>query len=278
VLASRFNIVPRGVGLNICQRFHVLPALMLAMPIAVGLDRLGTWLQRRSDSAALRSNPLGGVVAAVALVAFAGLSLPRLLRVHSPAVELGLQNTLRSLPPDAVVIGSTDLFHFGMGYLQAGLGERPDVVAIAWPQVPSPSYRARLARRTGIEIVATAEGVRSVDVAAQVLATGRPLFIDAFGANIANSYPTYPYGVVFRVLPRGQRPPPVDEVFALNRRLFEAFELDYPVPGTDAEFATELHALYARVWDVLARGLQAAGRRDEAAIAVQFANALAPQD
>ncbi len=278
LLASRFNVEPEGVGLYVCQRFHILPTLLLVVPVAVGFDHAGTWLQQRSAGSAIRSRVLGGVLAVVAFFAFAGLSLPHLLAVHSPAVERGLENALQSLPPDAVVIGTSDVFHFGMGYLQGARGERPDVAIISTPQLPSKVYRERIAQRTGITIVTNSEGARGVDLAAQVLASGRPLFIDQFGASIAAEFPTYPYGLVFRVVPPGQQSPSIEEVFALNKRLFEAYELDYPIPGSDAEFATELHLQYARTWRMIAKGLAAAGRAEDAVTAMAFADALAPHD
>ena len=144
--------------------------------------------------------------------------------------------------------------------------------------MPSRQYCDRLARRSGIEIRPTKDGLQSVDVAELVLATNRPLFIDAYGSNIAKAFPTYPYGLLFRVLPRGERPPPIEEVYALNRRLFEAFDLNYPFPGNDAEFATELHRMYARVWHILADGLGHAGRRDDQAYALGLAEALDVRD
>jgi hypothetical protein len=214
----------------------------------------------------------------VLFVSLTAVSLPHLLRVHSPAVELGLRNTLRSLPRDAVVIAQTDLLHFGMGYLQGARGERTDVSVIAWPQVPSPTYRERLARRAGIHIVPGPSGVTTVEVAEQVLASERPLFIDAYNSNIAKALPTYPYGVLFRVVRRGEPLPPVEQVFAINRVLFENFDLAYEPPGLDDEYATNIHKEYARLWHILARGLAAAGRREEAAIANAFAEALAPKE
>src|SRR5262249_30321316 len=38
VLASRFNIEPRGIGLFIVRRFHLLPTLLLAIPVAAACD------------------------------------------------------------------------------------------------------------------------------------------------------------------------------------------------------------------------------------------------
>jgi hypothetical protein len=251
---------------------------LLAPAVACAFDELGRFVQQRSSHASLQSRALGGVIAAVTFVSLTALSLPHLLRVHSPAVELGLRNTLRSLPPNAVVIAHTDLTHFGMGYLQGALGERTDVTVIMWPQVPSATYRERLARRAGIHIVPGPNGVTTVEVAEQVLATDRPLFIDPYNSNIAKALPSYPYGVLFRIVRRGEPLPPVEEVFALNRALFDKFDLAYEPPGFDDEYATNIHKEYARLWHILARGLGAAGRREEEAIANAFADALAPKE
>jgi len=278
VLASRFNVVPEGLGLYVVRRFHILPALLLAPAVAVGFEQIGTWMQRRFPHGSLRSNGIGALISIVAFASVVGLSLPHLLRLHSPAVELSLRNTLRSLPQDAVVIVQTDLAHFGIGYLQGALGERPDVTVIMWPQISSPVYRDRLASRAGIKIVPSATGVTTVEVAEQVLAMKRPLFVDPYNSNIAKSFPIYPYGILFRILPHGERPPPIEDVFALNRAMFEGFDLGYPIPGPDDEYATELHKLYARVWTMIAQGLGVAGHRDEQAIAKAFAMALSPRD
>lgn len=278
LLASRFNVAPEGIGLYVVRRFHVLPTLLFAPAVAVGFHELAAFLQRRVTLESLRSRALGGVFATVVFVAVAGLSLPHLLRVHSPAVELGLRNTLRSLPPNAVLITHTDLFHFGIGYLQGALGERNDVTVITWPQMRSRIYRARLARRAGIELDPDATSTTTVEVAELVLAMQRPLFIDAYNSNIAKAFPTYPYGILFRVLPRGVQAPSIVDVFTLNRDIFEKFELGYEPPGLDDEYATDMHQQYARLWHILARGLAAAGHREQQAVAAAFAEALAPRE
>jgi hypothetical protein len=278
VLATRFNVVPEGIGLYIVRRFHILPALLLAPAVACAFDEIGRFVQQRSSHASLQSRALGAVIATVGFISLTALSLPHLLRVHSPAVELGLRNTLRSLPPNAVVIAHTDLTHFGMGYLQGALGERTDVTVIMWPQVPSPTYRERLAQRAGIRIVPGPNGVTTVEVAEQVLATDRPLFIDPYNSNIAKALPSYPYGVLFRIVRRGEPLPSIEDLFALNRALFDKFDLAYEPPGFDDEYATNIHKEYARLWHILARGLGAAGRREDEAVANAFAEALAPKD
>ncbi|HUS31602.1 MAG TPA: DUF2723 domain-containing protein [Kofleriaceae bacterium] len=276
-LASRFNVVPEGIGLYVVRRFHILPALLLAPAVAVAFDHAATWLERRSEARAIRSDVVGGVLAIISFAAFTGLSLDHVVRVHSPAVDLGLRQTLRSLPKDAVVIVHPDLMHFGLGYLQGAERERPDVTVISWAQVPSLTYRQRMAK-SGIDLEPRANGrITTVDVAEQVLAKGRPLLIDPYNSNIAQAFPTYPFGILFRVVPKEQRPPSIEEVFTTNRDLFEHFDFSYPMPGFDDEYATDLHQQYARLWHTLAKGLEMAGRGEDAAVANAFAEALAPK-
>jgi hypothetical protein len=99
-----------------------------------------------------------------------------------------------------------------------------------------------------------------------------------YNSNIAQAFPTYPYGILFRVLPRGSQPPTIQDVFALNRDMFEHYDLSYAVPGLDDEYATDLHQQYGRLWDTLSRGLLASGRQEDAAVARAFAEALAPKE
>jgi hypothetical protein len=274
LFVSRFNIEPEGIGLFITQRFHILPSLLLAVPVAVGLDRLLRRVQQGSDARLVRSAAVALVVPLLCLIAGTSFSLPYVQRMHTAAVERGLENTLRSLPVGAVVIVQTDLMHFGFGYLQATRGERLDVTVIMWAQVPSPQYRARIARIANLDLATSAAGARSVDVAEKIFASGRPLFVDAYGANIARAFPSYPFGVLFRALPPSSPLPSIQELYRMNLALFEHFALDYSQPGLDDDHATQLHAQYARLWDTLARALPPG---EEQRVAHDFSVALAPK-
>ena len=272
LLLTRFNLEPEGTGLFICQRFHILPTLLLVIPVAVGLDRLAA---RFARGRAIRLG-VGTIIAIFGFAAIAGRSLPHLMRAQSPAIENALRGTLRSLPRDAVMIVSPDSLYFGTGYLQDVLGERRDVVLIGWPMMKSPEYRERLKRRLGFSLPDGDGALTSVEVAEEVFAHGRALVIDAFGGNIARAFPTYPYGLVFRVLSRDTPPPPLREQYEQNKALFDTFDLEYPWPGDDDEPAAMIHVQYARTWMLLAQGLLAAGDRERAELAQQRAIQLAP--
>jgi hypothetical protein len=145
------------------------------------------------------------------------------------------------------------------------------------PQVGLPNYRERIRSQLGFMIENAAAGERlSVKVAEQALATGRPVFIDQYQANIAAAFPGYPYGLLFRILPRDSTPPDIEQVFTINKAVFEKYRFDYEVPGTDDVLATQFHFLYTRVWVMIGEGLARAGKREDAEVARAMADALAP--
>ena len=187
-----------------------------------------------------------------------------------------MRGLLRGLPPNAVAFISGDITFLGTGYLQVARGERPDVVIAIWHLVGTRGYRARLARR-GIAIDSGDAAVPSVRIAEQILATGRPLFVDRSLGNVLQALPSYPCGTLFRVLPRGQARPSVDELAAINRDWFAALDLDYPRPGPDDEYPTAIHDGYAETWRIIAEAFAALGRRDDATSAAAVMRELGPQ-
>lgn len=269
LLAARFDVVPRGHELYVVRRFHLMATLLIALPVAAALDVVLARYQAR-----LRA----GAITAIAVLGFATaalLTLPDVMRVRTPALENAMRGMLRGLPPDAVVLLTGDLNIFGTGYLQVARGERPDVVVGLWRFVRARWYRERLAAR-GIVIEQAADGKPSVLAAERILASGRPLFVDLSLGNVIMEFPNYPHGTLFRVLPRGQPRPSIDEIAALNRTWFAALDLDYPRPGPADEYPTIVHRGYAETWRIIAGGYTAAGRHGDAAAAAEVMRELAP--
>lgn len=268
LLVFRFNVPPHGIGLYVNQRFYVLPIVLAAIPVAVGASRLLPERIRFEQA-------LLAALATVGLAAATAPSLDYLRRVHSPAVERSAQNLLRSLPPGAVFIHGQDEFHAVTGYVQWVLGERQDVVVVTWPLIGLPWYRERLARR-GLPFAV--EPTNVVDFVRRAQAAGRPVFADRLQRELIAGFPTHPYGFVIRVLPHGEPLPDVPTVFAINADLYSRFELGYPVPGPDDEFATEVHLRYAAIWTMIETKLREIGDVERAAQAREMAKQLAPRD
>jgi hypothetical protein len=264
VLMARFNIDPHGIGLDTVQRFHILPALLLAIPVSAAGDLASARVAR--DLAPM-------LACVIAFVALSLADLPRLQAVHSPAVEIGLTNTIRSLPPAAIALVTQDDQCFGLRYLQLTRGERPDVAVVCTGLLPVRSYRASWAER-GVRMPPS-DGPR---LAEALFPTARPVFADQLLRPILTAFPGYPLGVLVRILPPGASPPPAAEVAARNRDLYRGFGLDYVYPGRDDGYATLAHHRYAAIWASIARMLDRSGDRDAARDAFALTQELAPAD
>jgi hypothetical protein len=214
------------------------------------------------------------VRAILPLLGFVVLSLaalPQLSRIHSPAMELGVQNLLRSLPRDAIVVVLSEDQCFGGRYLQLARHERPDVAFVCSELLRRYWYVDAWAAR-GLAMP-TAPGAPLGDV---LIATGRPVFVDMGLSSLLAAFPSYPYGVVYRVLSRGAQPPRAREVAAVNRDLYRSFDLDYDPPGRNDDFAAVAHRRYTAIWAAIERLLAAAGDLDGARDAHDVARSLQP--
>jgi hypothetical protein len=257
MLVIQFNVPPEGVGAYVVARFHILPALLLAIPIAEALDPI---------AARIRSQALGGVLALAVFAGVAGTSLPHVLHVHAPAVEAQAVNMLRTLPPNALVVGVDDDLAGGTLHAQLVLHVRPDVDYVHRPMFGLPWYRDRR-RARGFDLH------QLIDTA---LAQHRPVFVQGSERDVLGQLPHYRYGILFRVLPRGERLPSLDEIVAVNKGVFEKWQLDYERPGPDDEWATVIHERYARTWIDLGQQLAAAGKYDDARAAFGIARVMGP--
>ncbi len=276
LLVLRFNVELSGPGLFTVHRFYLLPALILALPVAVAVDRAGTWLIARVPGLAARRR-LGDVLGLVAFVALLATSLPYLQAVHSPAVEQNVRNMLASLPEHAVVIVAEDDLDFGASYVQLVLGERRDVEVIMWYAVTRPATRERIERDLGFAIPKVGRDIFVAHFAGAVLASGRPLFVDGYQKHVLEAFPTYPFGILFRVLPKGSTLPSIREVFAKNRELYAHFVFGYPIPPADASWAARVHDRLVRPWQIIHDALVADGDDEDAAFALEMGRALLPR-
>ncbi len=269
VLMSQFNAAPEGIGLYIVRRFHVLPTLLLALPVAVGFTEVARWLPERVRA---WHRPAAPIAATLGFLAFAGGSLSYVQRVHTGALEAHARNMLRALQHDAVVIDAVDAFVFSWGYLQYALGERQDVTIVAWGMMSLPWYRHRVAER-GCVADAGPEPAE-LRLVRHLLATGRPVFIDPGERDVLRALPAYPFGTLMHVTSEGALMTVIDAEIE-NRSLFAGFDLKYSRPGPDDEWATLVHQRYAQAWQALGHALQTIDRERSAA-AYQTARDLGP--
>jgi hypothetical protein len=139
----------------------------------------------------------------------------------------------------------------------------------------NPSYLDSL-KRHGLAVPAVDDTTPSITIADSVLAAGRPLFVDGLQIHILKTFPSYPYGTTFRVLPRGSTLPAIHEVFATNKALYAAFQFESAAPARDDDWAAHAHERYAKMWAIIGRALEAENQRDDAAFAFEAARTLGP--
>ncbi len=177
---------PLGVYAVIIERLHLLPQLLLSIPLAWGIDAVLRYVRPSV------ATPI--MVAAVGLAsAFAVLDVPAELReTERPTVEQYLRNTLGQLPPGAVVVGTGDHRCFGFFFLQTVLGVRPDVVYVEAGMLRASWYRARLVRALGEESL----GVDARALVGALADEGRHVFVtDSLDQLLPPGHPTYAMGM-----------------------------------------------------------------------------------
>jgi hypothetical protein len=248
---------PYGIGRVIVERFYVLPQLLLCVGAAVGVDVALARVRRRALAA--------GLVCFAFAARAAVFTVAEVREYTRPTVELYVRNTLKSLPRDAVVLGSGDHRFFGFLYVQEVLGMRPDVAYIDFKILPTEWYRARVARRAGIAVPAPEGPPVSSRVVEALLATGRPVFLASHVERLSPELPRFPWGTVHRVLERRTLEPDPFTVEETNLRLFETMERETSRPADKWSWAGDLDATYDQAWLDLAKTFEAAGMKDEAA-------------
>jgi hypothetical protein len=270
LLVLRFNEPLDGYGLFVVHRFHLMAALILAVPIAVAFTEAGAWIAPRVPKLVRFADVFGLVV----FVAVLASSLPFVQGMHSPAVEQNARNMLASLPDRAVIVVAEDDLDFVSSYVQLVLGERRDVTVVMWYAVARPATRERIEHDLGFTIPKVGTDIFVAHFADAVLATGRPLFVDALQKHVLEAFPTYPYGILFRVLPKGSPRPSIREVFAINRDLYAKFQFGYPIPTPDAPWPWHVHERLAQPWQIIHDALVVDGDPDDAAFALELGRSL----
>ncbi len=255
VFAAFLDVQQDALGAAlVVERFRLLPEVVFTIAVAWGLD---SWRALRDGRA------LPVALAAVAIVTALALHTWPLVRAgHTNALELYTVNTKKSAPPRAVILGTGDYRLFSFLYADA-VNLRRDVTYIDPHLLSYDWYGRQAGRELGAPIsVAEQSSDDAIALVEEAFSLGRPVFLtDIFDAQIVKSFPSYPFGTLIRVLPRGVSPPVPESVEQENLGVFAAFQRWAPVARED-EWAKAVLPTYQRPWIALARMFERRG--DEA--------------
>lgn len=249
---------PVGIYALIIERMHILPALVLSVPLAWGIDLL---LDRAPD----RAQPwIAGALAAAVLAVDVWRVPPLIAEYERPAVQHYLEDTLTIVPPRSMLVGVGDHRFFGFLVEQRILGRRPDVVYVDAGLIRLEWYRARVAAALG-------DGVRvgsdPRELVAAEASTGRPVYLtDSIEDLTPAGFDDVALGTVVHVLPPGTPAPTPEELERTNLDLARGFHRDPTRPEDPWSWAGESDGTYARPWIALARAF---GARGDAAAAAR---------
>jgi len=275
---AQFNLLPEGVTARIVERFHMLPALLGALLAGRAFDAIVTVLSPRISKPTQRLFSSRGCAIWIAcLLLFASLrAFPMVVEVHNPAVDRYTSNMLKSLPPNAIVVGMGDHNVFGFLYQQRARGLRPDVLYIDLKLLQGEVYRGQIESvwRSG-PLIPEGDGPGVQRLLGSLLASGRPVYMTRVLHPEINRYVSfYPEGVFARVVALGTPLPSPLELEAKNLEHFQGFDLDYKFPRRADTWAGVVHETYAQPWVVLIPALASMGELERAAAADARVDAL----
>ena len=255
VFVGCFNLPLEGLATIIVDRFYLLPMVLLCVPIARGFDQL---MGRRTSALEIYS-PL--MVAVLSLGVVVGLEPVR--EHHREDVELYLINTLETVAPESVILGTGDHRVYGFHYVRHVLGVRPDVIYVDVLLLSYPWYQARIEAELGRELEGV--GVRSVntvEMASDLYAAGHSIYLtNRFSEAIVTQAPNYPIGTLIRI---GAPPGPAD-LETLNASVANSYTYPRSAPHDPNGWAAAVEAEYTRPWRVLEEYYDSIGDTESAA-------------
>lgn len=254
VFVGLFNLPLEGLATIIVERFYLLPMVLLCVPISRGIDRV---VGERISAVEIYS-PL--TVAVLSLGVVVGLEPVR--EHHREDVERYLVNSLNTVTPGSVILGTGDHRVYGFHYVRHVLGVRSDVTYIDVLLLNYPWYRARIERELGVELAGVGGGsVNSVEMASALHQTGRSIYLtNRFSEAIVTQAPNYPVGTLIRIGP----PPSPPDLEALNASVAAGYTYPESSPHDPDGWAAAVEAEYTRPWRVLEQYYESVGDTESA--------------
>ncbi len=252
--------------LSVVERFYLLPLLLGAALLGIGLAAAMDRLPRASALAVAGAAGIGAIALGVARFPDLDASGNRLTRAYA-------SNLLACLEPNSLLVSGGDLPHNAVSYAKVVEGERPDVLDLDQYLLGYDWYVAGLRRRLpDLEVpFAALTGRPGENLLAlfDACAPSRPIAVyGVVDASFRERYVTCPVGLVERVYAAGSAPS-LEAIEAAHDAVMEKLdlsELRRPYPeGTFEALAARDHSFgdraLAEQWFSRARSISAPEER-----------------
>jgi hypothetical protein len=267
-----FNIQPSGIGLQVVERFYLLPLMSLCLCSIVAFAALQEGLSPK------RAQLWLGVVG-VLLVINLMLSVSKADVSENYVVEDYAANCLNVVPENALILGTGDARLFGITYTQEVLGLRRDVHYVDVRMLLYPWYVAQHKRRWPAFSYDFREGnVATLALIRNEMARGIPVFLtNAYNRAVEKAFIGIPHGPLRRLVPEGARPPGISEVWTTNQQLFAKLARRGRLPDPSFEaWEASLLETYSASAETISLAFAKTGNRPAAIAAWKLAQKWAP--
>ncbi len=143
---SNLNLATAPSALFVLQRFFLLPLVVVAPLIALGVMRIAELIERTSPAPTRTVSLVSGVLLIV-LVVNVVTNYRRIDQSRNKVARNYGEDVLASLEPGTILFAGGDAFMFPLIYLTIAEKMRPDVIVIATPLLPYRWYMAQLRAR-----------------------------------------------------------------------------------------------------------------------------------
>jgi hypothetical protein len=267
VFPALMNLPRTAVDAEVTERFFLMPAVLFAPLVAVGLAAVEQWVHRV---------PLM-IVMGVVLVTSGLLSATEACWRRDTIIERYLLACVRNLPPNAITLGRSDTIYAGMGWVSRVMQVRPDVKYIDVSLLTHRWYFDEvihdLEKLPGPTIPATGD----LGQLATSLSQRSPTFVFPWIVpDVRRTAKLEPNGFLYRVVARDTPPLPLKEFEARLDR--DMALLGDATPVSIDAWAEKVHQVILFPWADLLNAYQAAGKLDKVKELQARANALVPPD
>jgi len=192
--------------LGVFHRFFILPALLFALWIGLGIDAILAWIKKRKFPRVVGFSP---IVLALGLTAWQfTTNVDEADFRENYMAEDFAHNILSSLPENSLFFVRSDVASMGVDYVQMVVGKRPDVICLDQAKLTYDWYYQQAKERfPTLNLPGERyEGgqIKNKDLIAANISRRPISFMSFKEESYREEFRAVPVGLVYRVLPKSQ--------------------------------------------------------------------------